>query len=99
MLFWLLSPAPALQAKHHEPAPVAKLPPAMADPAPLSELIDAVSIPYESFTLDNGLTVLVHTDRQASGSRGFRVVRGRFKHEQGQNRFAHLFRYPDVQWQ
>ena len=42
------------------PAPVAT-----AAPAPLADLVKAVDIPYESFTLPNGLTVLVHTDRKA----------------------------------
>ena len=35
------------------------------EPAPLSQLVAAVEIPYESFALANGLTVLVHTDRKA----------------------------------
>ena len=39
--------------------------PAPAQPAPLGELVRAVDIPYERFQLDNGLTVLVHTDRKA----------------------------------
>ncbi|MEO6080072.1 MAG: pitrilysin family protein [Steroidobacteraceae bacterium] len=34
-------------------------------PAPASELLAAVDIPYEQFTLPNGLRVLVHTDRKA----------------------------------
>ena len=34
-----------------------------AEPAPLSELVAEVDIPYETFTLDNGLTTIVHTDR------------------------------------
>jgi hypothetical protein len=34
-------------------------------PAPLSELVSEVDIPYETFTLDNGLRVIVHTDRKA----------------------------------
>ena len=42
--------------------PVAAAP---AEPAPLSQLVDEVAIPYESFTLPNGLTVLVHTDRKS----------------------------------
>ena len=40
--------------------------PALAQtPAPISKLVDAVNIPHEKFTLDNGLTVLVHEDRKA----------------------------------
>ena len=30
-----------------------------------ADLVKAVNIPYESFTLDNGLRVIVHTDRKA----------------------------------
>ena len=37
----------------------------VADPAPASELLASVDIPYEQFQLDNGLRVLVHTDRKA----------------------------------
>jgi hypothetical protein len=35
------------------------------EPAPASELLAAVDIPYEQFELENGLRVLVHTDRKA----------------------------------
>ncbi|MBP6689769.1 MAG: hypothetical protein KA153_07245, partial [Hyphomonadaceae bacterium] len=34
-------------------------------PATVDELLQGVEIPYERFTLDNGLTVLVHEDRKA----------------------------------
>ena len=36
-----------------------------AKPAPIADLVKAVNIPYETFTLDNGLRVIVHTDRKA----------------------------------
>ncbi len=36
-----------------------------AKAAPVADLIKAVNIPYETFTLDNGLRVIVHTDRKA----------------------------------
>ena len=36
-----------------------------AKPVPAAELARSVSIPYEAFTLDNGLRVVVHTDRKA----------------------------------
>lgn len=39
--------------------------PAPAGPAPLSDLVAKVDIPYEKFTWPNSLTVLVHTDRKA----------------------------------
>ena len=38
---------------------------ALPAPAPVAELVKAVDIPYDSFTLDNGLQVIVHTDRKA----------------------------------
>ncbi|MEN9926310.1 MAG: hypothetical protein RL268_2436, partial [Pseudomonadota bacterium] len=51
-------------------APLASAPPALQantapQPAPLSELVSRVDIPYEKFVLANGLTVLVHTDRKS----------------------------------
>ena len=36
-----------------------------AEPAPLSALVAEVDIPYETFTLANGLTTIVHTDRKS----------------------------------
>ena len=33
--------------------------------APVSELVSEVNIPWKRFTLDNGLTVIVHEDRKA----------------------------------
>ncbi|MGB7373763.1 M16 family metallopeptidase [Pontixanthobacter sp.] len=65
-----------------------------AAPAPVSQLIDAVSIPYEQFTLDNGLTVLVHEDRKAPvvGVSVWYDVGS--KHEpEGKTGFAHLFEH------
>jgi hypothetical protein len=40
-------------------------PRAAAEAAPLSELVQEVEIPFETFTLPNGLTTIVHTDRKA----------------------------------
>jgi zinc protease len=34
-------------------------------PAPVSSLVKQVNIPFEQFTLPNGLRVIVHTDRMA----------------------------------
>jgi zinc protease len=34
-------------------------------PASVEQLLAGVDVPYERFTLDNGLTVLVHEDRKA----------------------------------
>ncbi|MCE2820190.1 MAG: hypothetical protein LW695_08240, partial [Phenylobacterium sp.] len=56
-LLLTLSTTPVISA----PAP----PAAVAQPAPASELARLVDIPYERFTLPNGLRVLVHTDRKA----------------------------------
>jgi len=65
-----------------------------AEPAPLEELVAEVAIPYESFQLDNGLTVLVHTDRKApivAVSVWYGVGA---KHEpEGKTGFAHLFEH------
>jgi zinc protease len=63
-------------------------------PAPLSELVKAVDIPYESFTLANGLTVLVHTDRKApivGVTTYYRV--GSTSEPRGRTGFAHLFEH------
>ena len=62
--------------------------------APLADLVKAVSIPYDRFTLPNGLTVLVHTDRKAPVI-GVSVWYGvGSKHEpRGKTGFAHLFEH------
>ncbi len=63
-------------------------------PAPLSELVKAVDIPYESFTLPNGLTTLVHTDRKApivGVTLYYRV--GSKSEPKGRTGFAHLFEH------
>ena len=63
-------------------------------PAPLSQLVAAANIPYEQFTLDNGLTVLVHEDRKApivAVSIWYNVGS---KHEpKGKTGYAHLFEH------
>lgn len=62
--------------------------------APLAELVDEVDIPYEQFTLDNGLTVLVHTDRKAPIVGVTTYYRVGSKHEpRGRTGFAHLFEH------
>lgn len=65
-----------------------------AKPAPLSDLVSKVQIPYESFKLDNGLTVLVHTDRKApvvAVSVWYGV--GSKNEPKGKTGFAHLFEH------
>jgi zinc protease len=62
--------------------------------APVSTLVKQVSIPHQSFTLKNGLRVIVHTDRKApivAVSVWYDVGS---KHEpKGKTGFAHLFEH------
>ena len=68
--------------------------PASAEPAPLEQLVDAVNIPYDRFTLDNGLEVLVHTDRKAPVVAVSVYYAVGSKHEpDGKTGFAHLFEH------
>jgi len=72
------------------PAPA----PALAEPAPLGDLVAAVNIPYEAFTLPNGLRVLVHTDRKAPVVAVSVWYGVGSKHEpKGKTGFAHLFEH------
>ena len=67
---------------------------ATAQPAPLADLIKRVDIPYEMFTLDNGLRVIVHTDRKAPVVGVTAYYRIGSKHEpKGKTGFAHLFEH------
>jgi predicted Zn-dependent peptidase len=67
---------------------------AQSKPAPVADLVKQVNIPYQKFTLPNGLTVLVHEDRKApivAVSIWYGVGS---KHEpKGQTGFAHLFEH------
>lgn len=78
--------SPAPQAARATAAPLSA--------APLAELIRPVDIPHEKFTLANGLTVIVHTDRKApivAVSTWYDVGS---KHEpKGKTGFAHLFEH------
>jgi zinc protease len=75
-------------------APAAAKEIAITEPASVAELVDAVSIPYDSFTLDNGLTVLVHTDRKAPVVAISVWYAVGSKHEpEGKTGFAHLFEH------
>src|SRR5512139_1598308 len=77
-----------------QPVPVPAASPAPTQPAPLAELVKSVDIPYESFTLKNGLTVLVHTDRKAPIVGVTTYYRVGSKHEpRGRTGFAHLFEH------
>ena len=67
---------------------------AALQPASLDELVAEVDLPYEKFTLDNGLTVVVHEDRKAPlvGVSVWYDVGS--KHEPvGKTGFAHLFEH------
>ena len=74
------------------PAPVAAS--AAPQPAALADLVAGVDIPYEQFTLANGLTVLVHTDRKApivGVTTHYKV--GSKNEPRGRTGFAHLFEH------
>ena len=63
-------------------------------PAPVSDLVSKVVIPYEQFTLPNGLRVIVHTDRKApvvAVSVWYHV--GSKDEPAGKTGFAHLFEH------
>ncbi len=63
-------------------------------PAPLPSLVAKVDIPYEQFTLKNGLRVIVHTDRKAPvvAVSVWYHVGSRFE-PAGKTGFAHLFEH------
>ena len=70
------------------------LPAQTAAPAPVSTLIKSVDIPYQRFTLPNGLRVLVHTDRKAPVVAVSVWYDVGSKHEpKGKTGFAHLFEH------
>ena len=82
------APLASAPAKASTPAP------APAQLAPLAELVKAVDIPYESFTLPNGLTTIVHTDRKAPIVGVTVYYRVGSKHEpRGRTGFAHLYEH------
>ena len=83
---------PALPAAAQSPA--AQSATASAAPAPLSGLVAKVDIPYEEFTLKNGLRVIVHTDRKAPivAVSVWYHVGSRFE-PAGKTGFAHLFEH------
>jgi len=65
-----------------------------AKPAPVSALVKAVNIPYTQFTLENGLRVIVHTDRKAPVVAISIWYDVGSKHEpKGKTGFAHLFEH------
>jgi zinc protease len=67
---------------------------AASGPAPVEELVSRIDIPYEQFTLDNGLKVVVHEDRKApvvAVSIWYNV--GSKDEPSGKTGFAHLFEH------
>ena len=93
----LVLPACATTSESAAPAaavvPIAAAP-APAPAAPVPELVERVNIPFQSFTLDNGLTVLVHEDRKApvvAVSVWYNV--GSKDEPKGKTGFAHLFEH------
>jgi len=84
----------AVPAAAQTAAPPAATPAGSAKPVPVAELVKRVDIPYERFTLANGLRVIVHTDRKApivAVSTWYDVGS---KHEpDGKTGFAHLFEH------
>jgi predicted Zn-dependent peptidase len=73
---------------------VAPAAPKPAEAAPVSELVREVAIPHQTFTLANGLTVIVHEDRKApvvAVSTWYNV--GSKDEPKGKTGFAHLFEH------
>ncbi|MDX3909919.1 MAG: pitrilysin family protein [Sphingobium sp.] len=75
-------------------APVIAQQAAASKPAPVEDLVAAVKIPYDQFTLKNGLRVIVHTDRKAPVVATSIWYDVGSKHEpKGKTGFAHLFEH------
>jgi hypothetical protein len=72
----------------------AQAPAAAAAPAPVASLIKKVDIPYQRFTLPNGLRVIVHTDRKAPvvAVSVWYNIGSKFE-PNGRTGFAHLFEH------
>ena len=69
------------------------LPPSQ-DPVGAAQLVARLTLPHETFTLDNGLRVIVHEDRKAPIVAVTVWYNVGSKHEQeGQSGFAHLFEH------
>lgn len=79
------------------PVAIAQTAPSATMAAPqqgLADLVAQVDIPYEQFTLPNGLTTLVHTDRKSPLVGVTVYYRVGSKHEpRGRTGFAHLFEH------
>lgn len=76
------------------PAMAAAAPPPAPAAAPLESLVGQVDIPFESFTLPNGLRVVVHTDRKAPlVAVGVWYHVGSKDEPLGKSGYAHLFEH------
>jgi predicted Zn-dependent peptidase len=76
------------------PVAAAAAPPPAVAPAPVAALVRAVDIPYQQFTLANGLRVIVHEDHKApvvAVSVWYHV--GSKDEPKGKSGFAHLFEH------
>ena len=94
LLTALAPAAPALAQTSAVPAAAAAAQAAELRAAPVSELVSEVDIPWTRFTLDNGLTVIVHEDRKApvvALSVWYNV--GSKDEPAGSTGFAHLFEH------
>ncbi|WP_213980143.1 pitrilysin family protein [Sphingomonas sp. dw_22] len=77
----------AAQQTAPAPAPAAK-------PVPVADLVKRIDVPYQEFTLANGLRVIVHTDRKAPVVAVSVWYDVGSKHEPaGKTGFAHLFEH------
>ncbi|MET0248303.1 MAG: pitrilysin family protein [Sphingobium sp.] len=84
----------ALAPAAHAQGKAAQAGSGQAAPAPIASLVSTVDIPYETFTLKNGLRVIVHTDRKAPVIAVTTYYRVGSKHEpKGKTGFAHLFEH------
>lgn len=88
------APVAAQPAAVLEAGPAALAAAAESGPASLAALVEKVDIPFEQFTLPNGLRVVVHTDRKAPLVHvGVWYAVGSVDEPVGQSGFAHLFEH------
>jgi zinc protease len=91
----VISPAaPSWAQAASAPVPVASTQAEVLQAAPVSELVSEINIGWKRFTLDNGLTVIVHEDRKApvvTVSVWYNV--GSKDEPAGSTGFAHLFEH------
>jgi zinc protease len=89
-----MSSAPVLAQTAAAPTAATTPQAAPLQAAPVAELVSEVNIPWKRFTLDNGLTVIVHEDRKApvvAVSVWYNV--GSKDEPAGSTGFAHLFEH------